>query len=96
MRHTRAPIPPFRHHAERRGRSGRTRTLPPLWTARPISAASYHPAAEWSICASAISTPRQLAEAGSGREDPGKRGIGAGNRWRPGVHRPRQRGGRRE
>src|SRR5690349_7691691 len=56
-----------------------------LWTVRPISAASYHPATEWSICASAISTPRQLAEARSSGEDPGKRGVGGGNRWRPGF-----------
>ena len=28
------PLPPFRHHAERRSRSGRTRTLPPIWAVR--------------------------------------------------------------
>ena len=53
------------------------------------------PAPEWSICASAISTPRQLAEARSGREDPGKR-ESARERVAARVHRPRQRGGRRE
>jgi hypothetical protein len=33
MRLPGAPLPPFRHHAERRWRSGRTRTLPPFCAA---------------------------------------------------------------
>ena len=40
---------------------------------------------EWSIFASAVSTPRQLGVARSGGEDPGKRGAAGGNRWRPGF-----------
>ena len=44
------PLPPFRHHAERRSRSGRTRTLPPFCTGTIPSARSTRGAQNGIFC----------------------------------------------